>query len=141
MYKLINKILEKNIISKSRTFKNNVNIYLTLSIQPLAMSRALLNIILNAISYSNKLIKISSKETSNYIDICIEDDGSGIPKNKREDVFKAFYRIDESRLSKAANTGLGLTIAKNIIQSHGGKISLNQSSLGGLEVNIAIPLE
>ena len=56
-----------------------------------------------------------------------------VPKNKRDDVIKAFYRIDESRLSKSANTGLGgLTITKNIVVSHGGSLKLTKSSLGGL---------
>ena len=75
----------------------------------------------------------------NYISIFIEDDGKGIPKNKREEVFEAFYRIDESRKSASANTGLGLTIAKDIIQGHGGRISLNSSTLGGLKVEVTIP--
>ncbi len=141
LYKLVNKLFEKNIISSSKILKNDVNKSLTISIQPLAMSRALLNIILNAISYSKNIVIVSSGETSNYINICIEDDGLGIPKSKREDVFKAFYRVDESRLSKTVNTGLGLTIAKNIIQSHAGKISLAQSSLGGLKVDITIPVK
>ena len=71
-------------------------------------------------------------------DWCLkEDDGQGIPKNKREAVFKAFYRIDEARLSKSANTGLGLTIAKDIVQSHGGRIILSSSPLGGLKVELS----
>ena len=71
----------------------------------------------------------------------IEDDGKGIPKNKREKVFKAFYRIDESRQSESANTGLGLTIAKDIIQGHGGRIILSGSNLGGLKVEIILPIK
>ena len=58
-----------------------------------------------------------------------------------EKKFKAFYRIDESRQSASANTGLGLTIAKDIIQGHGGRIVLNTSNLGGLKVEIILPIK
>ena len=59
-----------------------------------------------------------------------------MPENKRLDVFKAFYRIDKSRSSSSGNSGLGLTIAKNIIQDHSGSIKLHESKLGGLKVEI-----
>ena len=105
------------------------------------MKRALLNIISNAISYSKNTVEITSIKNDNFLNIFIEDDGQGIPKNKREEVFKAFYRIDESRQSASANTGLGLTIAKDIIQGHGGRIILNASNLGGLKVEIKLPIK
>ena len=54
-------------------------------------------------------------------------------------MIKAFYRIDQSRLSNSANTGLGLTITKNIVNGHGGKLELSNSSLGGLAVRIYLP--
>ena len=125
----------------SKTIKNKVIKNLYLNIKPLAMKRALLNIISNAISYSKNIVEITSIKNNNFLNIFIEDDGSGIPKNKREEVFKAFYRIDESRQSASANTGLGLTIAKDIIQSHGGRIVLNTSNLGGLKVEITLPIK
>ena len=80
-----------------------------------------------------------SIKNDNLLNIFIEDDGQGIPKSKREEVFKAFYRMDQSRQSASANTGLGLTIAKDIIQGHGGRILLNTSHLGGLKVEITLP--
>ena len=104
------------------------------------MNRALSNIIINALYYSNKKIIITSFINLENIVICFEDDGIGIPKDKRDAVFKAFFRIDESRFSQSGNTGLGLTIARDIIQSHGGEIKLSQSSLNGLKVQIFIPL-
>ena len=104
------------------------------------MKRALLNIISNAISYSKNTVEITSIKNDNFVYIFIEDDGQGIPKDKREEVFKAFYRIDESRKSASANTGLGLTIAKDIIQGHGGRVILNTSDLGGLKVEIILPI-
>ena len=105
------------------------------------MKRALLNIISNAISYSKNIVEIYSVHKDNYLNLYIEDDGKGIPKNKRAEVFKAFYRIDESRQSASANTGLGLTITKDIIQSHGGRILLSSSNLGGLKVELSLPIK
>ena len=139
IYRLIKKLCEKDIINSSKLIKNKVNNNLNIAIKPLAMKRALLNIISNAISYSKTLVEISANKNSSFLNILIEDDGEGIPKNKREEVFNAFYRLDESRLSASANTGLGLTIAKDIIQSHGGRILLKQSKLGGLKVEIRLP--
>lgn len=72
--------------------------------------------------------------------IAIEDDGPGIPKDKREDVFKAFYRLENSRNKETGGVGLGLSIAKDVITSHGGTIELDDSSLGGLKVLVSIPL-
>ena len=139
IFRLIKKLCEKDIMNNKKVIKNRINKNLYVNIKKFAMKRALLNIILNAISYSQKIIEISSKQHNGYFSIFVEDDGQGIPKNKREVVFKAFYRIDEARLSKSANTGLGLTIAKDIVQSHGGRIILSSSPLGGLKVELNIP--
>ncbi len=139
IYRLIKTLSEKDIIDNSKVIKNKVSKDLYADIKPLAMKRALINIISNAISYSKNIVEIYSVQNINYLNIIIEDDGKGIPKNKREEVFKAFYRIDEARQSSSANTGLGLTIAKDIIQGHGGRIILNSSSLGGLKVEVTLP--
>ena len=141
IYKLIKTLCEKDIIYDSKTIENKVIKDVYINVKPLAMKRALLNIISNAISYSKNTVEIMSIKHDTFLNIFIEDDGKGIPKNKREEVFKAFYRIDESRQSASANTGLGLTIAKDIIQGHGGRILLNTSNLGGLKVEIILPIK
>ena len=64
--------------------------------------------------------------------INISDNGSGIPQNKYDDVFKPFFTLDSSRNKLKGESGLGLTISRDIIRSHGGDISLFKSSLGGL---------
>ena len=139
IYKLIKNLCEKDIINNSKIINNKVNKNLFIDIKPIAMKRALLNIISNAIFYSKKVVEISSKQNGNYLNFLIEDDGKGIPKNKRKEVFKAFYRIDVSRHSSSSNAGLGLTITKDIVQSHGGRILLNSSDLGGLKVELILP--
>ena len=139
IYKLIKNLCEKDIINNSKIINNKVNKNLFIDIKPIAMKRALLNVISNAIFYSKKVVEISSNQNGNYLNFLIEDDGKGIPKNKRKEVFKAFYRIDKSRQSFSSNAGLGLTITKDIIQSHGGRILLNSSDLGGLKVELILP--
>lgn len=109
-------------------------------VKPLAIKRALNNVLSNAFFYANKKILITIKKIKSKGTLIIfEDDGPGVPKDKRDDVIKAFYRIDESRLSKSANTGLGLTITRNIISGHGGSLELGSSIYGGLEVKIYLP--
>ena len=140
IYKMVKKLIEKNNINQSKSCKNYVDKNLKVTIKPLAMNRALSNIIMNALYFSKKEINITSHKDLEDVIICVEDDGIGIPEDKRDDVFKAFFRLDQSRFSPSGNTGLGLTIAKDIIQSHGGKIKLAQSSLNGLKVQVFIPI-
>lgn len=104
-----------------------------------ALKRAITNIISNAFNYG-KTIAVALESNNKKLEISVDDDGPGIPVEKREDVFKAFYRIDESRNKETGGVGLGLSIARDIIVSHGGKIELQDSNLGGLRVLISIPL-
>ncbi|MBO5038572.1 MAG: two-component sensor histidine kinase [Alphaproteobacteria bacterium] len=104
-----------------------------------ALKRAVTNIISNAFNYG-KTIAVALESNNNKLEITVDDDGPGIPADKREEVFKAFYRIDESRNKETGGVGLGLSIARDIITSHGGKIELTDSALGGLRVLISIPL-
>ena len=96
------------------------------------------NLIDNSIKYSNNIL-ISLKKSANSIIIIIDDDGPGIPKNERENVFKPFYKIDKSRSDSKSSVGLGLSIASDIIRSHGGNISLETSPANGLRTKIFLP--
>ena len=89
--------------------------------------------------YGKKVNLDLSKKATNIF-IKIEDDGPGIPKNEYENVFKPFYKIDKGRAETKSSVGLGLSIASDIIRSHGGNIKLEKSSLGGLSVKIFLPL-
>ena len=71
--------------------------------------------------------------------ILIEDDGPGIPENEYQNVLKPFYRIDKSRGQNKLGVGLGLSIANDIIRSHGGNISMERSEMNGLRVKIILP--
>jgi len=101
--------------------------------------RSLNNLINNAIKYGTAVNLNLSKEGSNIL-ITIDDDGPGIPRSEHENVFKPFYKIDKSRGDSKSSVGLGLSIASDIIRSHGGNILLEKSHLNGLRVKIFLPL-
>ena len=88
------------------------------------------------------LISLKSKLIleNNNLFIKIEDDGPGIPEKEYENVFKPFYKIDKGRADSKSSVGLGLSIASDIIRSHGGNIKLEKSSLNGLGVKIFLPV-
>ena len=102
------------------------------------INRCLNNLIDNASNFS-KNIKIRQQKIKRNIIIFIEDDGPGIPLSEYENVFKPFYKIDKSRNQKKSSVGLGLSIASDIIKSHGGNIELGKSKMGGLKVKIFLP--
>ena len=102
------------------------------------IKRCINNLIDNALKYGNKVNFELSKKTNNIF-IKIEDDGPGISETEYENVFKPFYKIDKGRADAKSSVGLGLSIASDIIRSHGGNIKLDKSKLGGLEVRIFLP--
>ncbi len=103
------------------------------------IKRCINNLIDNSIKYGNKLnIELSKKNTNIFIKV--QDDGPGIPEEEYENVFKPFYKINKGRADSKSSVGLGLSIASDIIQSHGGHISLEKSTLNGLGVKIFLPL-
>lgn len=108
--------------------------------RPMALARAFGNIIENASRYSKKTIKITEKDFNDHLEITIEDDGPGIPDNKKLDAMRPFVRLDESRSDKTGGTGLGLSIAQTAIENHGGQMFLENSELGGLKVRVILPI-
>ena len=103
------------------------------------LRRCFNNIIDNAIKYGSKVDVSLSKKGKNLF-IIIGDDGPGIPETEYNNVFKPFYKIDKGRAEAKSSVGLGLSIASDIIRSHGGYIRLNKSKLNGLEVKIFLPV-
>ena len=103
------------------------------------INRCLNNIIDNALKYANKVeIKLNKKNTNLFI--IIDDDGPGIPSKEYENVFKPFYKIDKGRADSKSSVGLGLSIASDIVRSHGGNIMLEKSKMNGLRVKIFLPV-
>ncbi len=103
------------------------------------INRCLNNIIDNALKYANKVeIKLNKKNTNLFI--IIDDDGPGIPIKEHENVFKPFYKINKGRADSKSSVGLGLSIASDIVRSHGGNIILEKSKMNGLRVKIFLPV-
>ena len=101
--------------------------------------RCINNLIDNSLKYGKKVNVELSKKTANIF-IKIEDDGPGIPESEYDNVFKPFYKIDKGRAETKSSVGLGLSIASDIIRSHGGNVKLEKSSLSGLAVKIFLPV-
>ena len=107
-------------------------------VRPNAFQRLLSNVIGNAFRYA-KNVEVAAMHGRGSLLVIVDDDGPGIPPEKREDVFKPFVRLDDARNQDATGTGLGLSIARDIARSHGGDITLDDSPLGGLRAVIRIP--
>ena len=103
------------------------------------IQRCINNLIDNAIKYGDK-VNIELNKNNNNLFIKIEDDGPGIPENEYSNVFKPFYKIDKGRADSKSSVGLGLSIASDIIRSHGGNIKLEKSLMNGLGVKIFLPV-
>jgi two-component system osmolarity sensor histidine kinase EnvZ len=138
----VNTILEETV-AQARRNAVSVDLHtegdLVVPLRPQAFKRSLMNLIDNAIRYANT-ISVRAGKRGNAIEITIDDDGPGIPEDKREEVFRSFYRLESSRNRETGGVGLGLTIARDVIRGHGGDITLNDSPLGGLRARIRLPL-
>ncbi|MCA0370274.1 MAG: HAMP domain-containing protein [Proteobacteria bacterium] len=106
--------------------------------RPHALYRSLRNLIENGVRYApHTWVSVKLKEEG--VIIIVDDNGPGIPSNKREDVFKPFVRLEGSRNPATGGTGLGLAIARDIARSHGGDITLEDSPKGGLRASLLLP--
>jgi two-component system osmolarity sensor histidine kinase EnvZ len=112
---------------------------LVLPLKRQAFKRAITNLVTNATRYGDYVVirAIADKE---WLRIDVDDDGPGIPPAERDNVFRPFYRLGNGRNQDTGNTGLGLAIARDIARSHGGDISLSESSMGGLRATVRLPL-
>lgn len=108
--------------------------------RPNALTSAFTNIIENAARFTKKTLKITEQDSADSVTVIIEDDGIGIPDDKKGMALQPFVRLDESRSESTGGTGLGLSIAKTAIENHGGQIFLEDSELGGLKVRVVLPL-
>ena len=105
-----------------------------------AFKRAVTNVVSNAARFASH-VTIDVVKTKNWLTLRVDDDGPGIPNEQREEVFRPFYRLDDARgQDTGINTGLGLSIARDIVRSHGGDITLKESKMGGLQAIIRVPV-
>jgi signal transduction histidine kinase len=106
--------------------------------KPQALKRCLSDLLDNAIKYG-KSAAVAVDDDKNRLVITIRDEGPGIPEHELQKVFDPFYRLESSRNRDTGGTGLGLTIARSIVENHGGKLALRNRPEGGLEVSVTLP--
>lgn len=136
--------LLSQIVEKQRKAGQNIDCHIeekvVISGRLNDITRAIANILTNANRYA-KRTHVSLGVRNHMAAIIVDDNGPGIPEAKRNDVFKAFYRLDASRNRETGGIGLGMTITRDIILSHGGDIQLEDSPMKGLRVTIILPVE
>ena len=110
----------------------------TLPLRPLAFRRCLANLVDNACRYAG-WIGVTVRWREDFVEIAVEDDGPGIPEAFRERVLEPFFRLDKGRGGQDGGTGLGLTIARDVVLGHGGDLKLDRSSRGGLRALLRMP--
>lgn len=135
-------MLERLIESASRDGKPihiNGDEDVGLMLRPVAIERCFANLIGNAVKYAPE-VWINIERGEEAVSIEIDDNGPGVAMALRDDVFKPFFRGDQSRNTKTGGVGLGLPIAQDIIHAHGGEIFLSDSPKGGLRVSVILPV-
>ena len=111
----------------------------TLTVRRDALKRCLTNLLDNALKYG-RFVQLKLYRKGNRVEFAVEDDGPGIEESRREEAFRPFHRMDESRNLQTGGVGLGLAIARDIARAHGGDVRLEDSSLGGLRAVIWLPV-
>ena len=138
-------LLERLVKQARKTHKFDINFTSPLAPLPAfpvrknAIQRAFSNIISNAIRYSSRTI-VSLRVHNDEVIFCFDDNGAGIPEERRQDAIRPFIRLEESRNRRTGGAGLGLSITSDIVLSHGGELRLGESALGGLQVTIKLPI-
>jgi two-component system osmolarity sensor histidine kinase EnvZ len=130
-----------NYRQQSNAIESHIQPGLQVRVQDVLFKRAITNLLDNALRVASKISISANRIDEHHLQIIIDDNGPGIPEKNRLDVFKPFFRLDQARRSENGNVGLGLTIAKDIISTHGGNIDLKTAPepLGGLRVVITLP--
>ena len=105
-----------------------------------SMPYAVTNLLRNAIKYAKTKISVSTEVVNGRIRVYVDDDGIGIPEEERQRVFFAFTRLDRSRDRATGGYGLGLAIVRLVLEQHGGKVTADESPLGGARFTLEWPL-
>jgi two-component system, OmpR family, osmolarity sensor histidine kinase EnvZ len=113
---------------------------LVVAVRRNAFKRAAMNLVSNALRFST-VVSIRALRSKGWLTITVDDNGPGIPADKREQVFRPFHSLNQARNQNVKSTGLGLAITRDIVRGHGGEITLDSSALGGLRAVIRIPLQ
>ncbi|MEO2074115.1 MAG: ATP-binding protein [Bacillus sp. (in: firmicutes)] len=111
-----------------------------ISADELKIKQVIIILLDNAIKYSNDRIEVFLKKDQNHAIINIKDYGIGIPKEEIDNIFERFYRVDKARSRETGGSGLGLNIAKSIINLHKGDIKIKSEEGSGTKVELILPI-
>lgn len=106
--------------------------------RPQQLRRAVVNLIQNARKYAGEPT-VTVETTESHVLIHVDDEGEGIPEHQREAVMRPFSRMDDARTQNVEGVGLGLAVARDIAQTHGGRLKLDDSPVGGLRATLQVP--
>lgn len=130
------------IVQSARRQNPNIELHVpgsaVVTLRRVAMKRCFANLIGNAVRYG-KRAEVAVTARDHAVDVTIDDDGPGISAERREDMFRPFTRMEESRNPTTGGVGLGLTIARDIARFHGGDVTLEESPMGGLRARVWLP--
>jgi signal transduction histidine kinase len=112
----------------------------TVRVRPVALKRALGNLVSNALSYGGAAQVKMVPPLDGTVAVTIEDDGPGIPAHEIDRVFEPFHRLEQSRNRETGGVGLGLPIARNMLRAHGGDVVLRNRPEGGLRAIVTLPV-
>ncbi|HBX24484.1 MAG TPA: histidine kinase [Desulfotomaculum sp.] len=105
------------------------------------LAQIMYNLIGNAVKFTTQGdIKVTAREAGEMLEVCVEDTGQGIPKEKLTDIFKSFEQVDASITRKHGGTGLGLSITKQLVESHGGRIWVKSTPGKGAKFYFTLPI-
>jgi signal transduction histidine kinase len=113
---------------------------LVIRARPLALKRAISNLVANALNYGGAARLVLAQDGAGLVRLTVADEGPGIPEAELEAVFTPFRRLEASRNRETGGTGLGLTIARNILRGHGGDVVLQNRPEGGLIAVASLPV-
>ena len=130
--------LETDSIDTGYDVKLQGRVTRAVPLRPRALRRLLDNLVTNAIRYGKRAI-ITVEDLGEAVAIRVRDAGPGIPPDELEKVFEPYYRLDAARSAESGGVGLGLSIARNIAELHGGTLILQNHPSGGLEAILTIP--
>ena len=124
---------------KNKTFEHTIDGDPVVQVRPAAFERMIANLVANGFRYG-ETVAVRVRRNTEWLTVTVEDDGPGIPKEAREDVFRPFFRLDEARNMDESGNGLGLSIARDIARSHGGDVTLGDAAAGGLRATVRVPV-
>jgi signal transduction histidine kinase len=103
------------------------------------LERAVENLLSNAVRHAESSVEITLNEVDGAVRLSISDDGAGIPEDERDRIFERFTRLDDARSRDHGGTGLGLAIVEEIVQRHGGAVTVDDSASGGATFVVRLP--